>query len=228
MQSTSHKYHAWRPGHERSDLHKFYPTINDLKYETEEAYNEFNQTVVQNEQFKTSNSTVYKGQQLPQKEFVELQNYKKAPLHRYVTYVNDNELSKIKFPETGIDQDRLKRSVTQQAYRHPKDSSQFPTFSEIISAPKSGTGVAREINNRVERPPFAGSSVTKVDFNLKRKDVNMCGQTLSEPITRHNLPPARRLTSLAPVTHKSYRRGLKITLKFLCLNLTYISITSKN
>lgn len=194
MQSTSHKYHAFRPGNDhRQNLHIYHPAIHDLVYETEENYNQFNSTIVENEQFKTSSGTIYKGRQLPTKEAVELQGFKKAPFHGYINYVNDNEVSKINFPSAAPNPARLLRSTTHYAFSHPK-SKTHPDFTEIISAPKDSS----------ERMPFAANSVTKTDYRKHTGGHLKPSPVLSEPITRQNMPPSRRVLTKNPSSFKNY------------------------
>jgi len=199
MQSTSHKYHSYQPiCHERQTLHKYYENYNELAYQTATPYNEFNSTIIQNEQYKTSNKTSYKG---AQPKDIQGQ-YRKAPFHGYMNYVNDSEINKIKFPEFAFGESGSKTmptiSVTQRTYQNPKNLKNFPNFQEIISAEKPTVGISA---------PFAATSVTKSDFNNKNSRIDPKNSkilNLSKPITRHNLPPIKSLTTIKPNHHKNY------------------------
>lgn len=208
QESTSHKYHKYIPNSDhRQNLHVHYPTTEN-NYETEENY-QFDKTVVEREQYKTSNSTVYQGRQKPEYEA----QIKKAPALYKVDYVNDAELKKvISPPSLNAANNILNTSSTKSTYRDPAKIS----HPEFHARPVSD----KTVGEKMPFNSFVAGSVTKTDFYNPSSNLASTKHTVSkynnlnhaitcldnQPITHQTMPPTSSANtgSLAPPTHKIY------------------------
>lgn len=231
MQSTTHKYHSWQPDHERSNLDIYYPVRNELNIiddNTNQPILDKNsdlitKTIVDNEQYKTTNSTTYQGDQ-KNPSFNEHVILKKSPFHGYVNYVNDAELAKIKFPSTGVDPLKVYTSSSNRVYTDPSTASlnngniPNPKFTDISRDAKKSNIINLEGTESLHLP-FASASVMKQDFKIPKEKQNGQNQFYyvhsEQAITRSNMPPipitigcdekaGYGVSKIHPQSHKMY------------------------